>query len=164
MDEIFDSDIAKTAQLLKLDRLLVLRFKYENFFRNSSPTATPEATVEVAYDWHSKNNLDDNQQFLSSWSISYPLSSSSLTICGWQKAPEIIKISEPSQFEELELDHQLEQTEVFDLQTLRSLVIIPLCKQNTASQYKPLVFGLLVMECEESRHWQMADLETGKWI
>ena len=157
MDEIFDSDITNTAQLLKLDHLLILTFKYDKFPRNISSSYIPTATVNVAYDWHK-----DTDSELSANLFSYPLSQSFFTLYGWQKAPAIVKISNKSQLAKLNIQPELDS--LFDLSCLQSLVIIPLCKQRISDNSRPLILGLLVMQNNHSRSWQMAEIQTGKWM
>ncbi len=159
MDDIFDSDIANTAKILKIDRLLLLKFRYKTFFRNISSSLIPQATVEVVYDWHKSNETNDH---LSNISCSYSLSQSCLTVHGWKKAPQIVKISNKSQLDKLDSD--LEIQTVFNGDHLKSLLIIPLCTQKVESQYKPLVLGLLVMQNYKSRRWHIGEIETGRWM
>lgn len=156
MDDIFDSDIANTAQLLKLDRILVLRFKYDSF---SLPDdiSKPNANVEKIYDWQ-LNSLNIRENKI----ITYQLSESALTYYGWQKAPEIIKISSKKQLNNLKIDSDI--NEIFDLKKIESLLIIPLTYQRNISNYTPLIVGLLVMENYQPRRWHIGDIETGKWM
>ena len=157
MDDIFDSDIANTAKLLKLDRLLLLKFKYETFPRNISSSSIPQAKVELVYEWNY-----DEQNNLCQTPFLYSLSKSSLTIHGWLQAPAIVKISNKSQLMKLDIQQEIES--IFNLNWLESLLIFPLCRQKTNNQYKPLIIGLLVMQNKQSRRWQMSDVETGKWM
>ena len=159
MDEIFDSDIATTAQLLKLDRLLLLKFNYKNFFRDVSPSFIPSAQVEVIYDWN-----HENEDLLHS-SLSYPLSESSLTIYGWQKAPATVKVNNKSELQKLTISGNSSEVEnIFDFSCLESFLMIPLYKPKADSLCKPIILGLLVMQNNQSRDWQMADMEAGKWM
>ena len=160
MDDIFDSDIATTAQLLNLDRLLLLKFTYNSFFREISASFIPSAQVEVIYNWHNGYATDSFKN-----SCSFPLSESSLTTYGWQKAPEIVKISNKSELNQLITQVDSSEVEsIFDYNCLESCVIIPLYKKKTDNPYKPIILGLLVMQNSQPRDWQIADIETGKWM
>lgn len=159
MDDIFDSDIITTAQLLSLDRLLLLKFTYKSFVRDVSPSFIPSAEVEVVYHWHSDSaNLFHH-------SFSYTLSESFLTIHAWQQAPAIVKVSNKSELAQLiEQNKSSEISKIFDYDYLESLLIIPLCKQKSESLYKPVILGLLVMQNSQSRDWPIRDIEIAKWM
>ena len=157
MDDIFDFDIINTAQLLKLDRLLVLTFKYEIFPTNVSDSYIPKATVKVTYDWYHHKNLQPQEN-----NFSYSLSQSFFTLYGWQKAPEVVKIKNRSQLEKFDIQQEIEA--IFELDLLESLIIIPLCKQRSTDRSKPLVLGLLILQTNRPHRWQMAEIETGKWM
>ncbi|BAQ64320.1 sensor histidine kinase KdpD [Geminocystis sp. NIES-3709] len=157
MDEIFDADIATSAQILKLDRIFILRFKYNSFSHQHLTPLIPLAEVEVVYNWQ-KNSQDSIPKKI----ISYSLSESPLTCYGWQQAPYFTKISNKKQLEELNIDQDI--LEVFNLKLLESLLIIPLVCQRNIDNTKPLIIGLLVMENHKPRRWQIGDIETGKWM
>jgi signal transduction histidine kinase len=157
MDGVFDDDIATTARILKLDRFLILRFKYENFSSQNQTKMTPSATVEVTYNWQ-LNLARSNKKNI----ISYQLSDSPLTFYGWQAAPSFTKISNKKQLDNLHICHN--NTDVFDLNLIQSLLMIPMVLQRNPKNYQPLILGLLVMENYQPRRWQISEIETGKWM
>ncbi|MBL1209241.1 HAMP domain-containing sensor histidine kinase [Geminocystis sp. GBBB08] len=157
MDGIFDVDIAITAKILKLDRFLILRFKYENLSSQNQTERIPSATVEITYNWQ-LNSTDTHKKKI----ISYQLLDSPLTCYGWQKAPSFTKISNKKQLDNLHIYHDI--IEVFDLTLIQSFLIIPMVLQRNPQNSQPLILGLLVMENYKPRRWQISEIETGKWM
>ncbi|NCO74626.1 MAG: HAMP domain-containing histidine kinase [Cyanobacteria bacterium] len=157
MDGIFDDDLATTAKILKLDRFLILRFKYEYLPINNHLKSIPSAIVEVVYNW--QLNLDDTHK---KQIISYQLSDSPLTCYGWQKSPSLIKIKDKKQLNNLNINNDI--FDIFDLTLLQSLLIIPLFVKRNSRNYKPLILGLLVMQNYQSRTWEISEIEVGKWM
>lgn len=157
MDGVFDSDIGTTAEILKLDRCFILRFKYENFFSQNQTDTIPSATIEISYDW--QLNLKDTNL---KKNFSYQLLDSPLTCYGWQQAPAFTKISNKKQLDNLNISQDI--IEVFDLTLIQSLLIIPLFLQRNPHNSYPLILGLLVMENYTPRRWQISEIETGKWM
>lgn len=157
MDGVFDSDIVTTAEILRLDRFFILRFKYENFSSQNQTDTIPSATVEISYDW--QLNLKDTNL---KKNFSYQLLDSPLTCYGWQQAPAFTKISNKKQLDNLNISQDI--IEVFDLTLIQSLLIIPLFLQRNPHNSQPLILGLLVMENYNARRWQISEIETGKWM
>lgn len=157
MNDIFDGDIVTTAEILKLDRIFVLRFKYNNFSPQDNTQLIPSAEVEIIYD--SQLNFQDKTKRTI---LSYQLSDSPLTCYGWQKAPDFVKISNKKQLDNLKIDRDI--LDIFDFKKLESLLMIPLIFQRNISSYTPLIMGLLVMQNKKPRRWQIGDIETGKWM
>lgn len=157
MNDIFDDDIVTTAEILKLDRVLILRFKYNNFFPQDNTQLIPSAEVEIIYDW--QLNFQNNTKKAV---LSYQLSDSPLTGYGWQKAPDFVKISNKKQLDNLKIDRDI--LDIFDLKQLESLLIIPLIFHRNISTHSSLIMGLLVMQNKKPRRWQIGDIETGKWM
>lgn len=157
MDGVFDSDIVTTAEILRLDRFFILRFKYENFSSQNQTDTIPSATVEISYDW--QLNLKDTNL---KKNFSYKLLDSPLTCYGWQQAPAFTKISNKKQLDNLNISQDI--IEVFDLTLIQSLLIIPLFLQRNPHNSQPLILGLLVMENYNARRWQISEIETGKWM
>jgi signal transduction histidine kinase len=157
MNDIFDDDIATTAEILKLDRVLILRFKYDNFSPQNNTPLIPSAEVEIIYDWQ-LNSLNKGKKAI----LTYQLSDSPLTCYGWQKSPNFVKISSKKQLDELKIDKDI--LNIFDFKKLESLLIIPLIFHRNITTYTPLIMGLLVMQNQKPRRWQIGDIETGKWM
>ncbi|BAQ59875.1 circadian input kinase A [Geminocystis sp. NIES-3708] len=160
MDGIFDVDIATTAKILKLDRFFILRFKYKNFSNQNQTDTIPSATVEISFNWELNSDNFHKKKV-----NSYQLSDSPLTYYAWQQAPSYTKISNRKQLENLNISQDV--IEVFDINLIESLLIIPLFLQRNSQNSLPsqsLILGLLVMENYKPRRWQISEIETGKWM
>jgi signal transduction histidine kinase len=157
MDDILDVDIATTAKILKLDRLFILRFKYQNFSSQNDTDTIPSATVEINYHWQLNLVDNDKKEY-----HSYQLSDSPLTYYSWQKAPDFTKINDKKQLNNLNILEDIK--DIFDLNLIESLLIIPLFLQRNLQNSSPLILGLLVMENYKPRRWQISEIETGKWM
>ncbi len=157
MDGIFEPDLAETAQILKFDRILVLKFKYGNVSLKNGSEIGGSTKVEILYNY---NYLRQNQEIKKE--LIYDLSESPLSVYAWEKAPEIIKISNQKQLDKLEIDQDIEQ--IFTLKSIRSLLVVPLFKKRINTHYKPLILGLYIIENEKEKRWTNAEIELAKWM
>lgn len=157
MNDIFEPDIAETAKTLKFDRILVLKFKYSNFSFKNIPEIISSTKVEVLYDYHDSQENQDKRR-----AIIYKLSDSPLIAYAWTKAPEIIKINNKKQLDNLKIDFA--QEKIVTLDSVYSLLIIPLFKPRIKSNYKPLILGLYIIKNKLEKRWTNTEIELGKWM
>ncbi|MBF2056745.1 MAG: HAMP domain-containing histidine kinase [Cyanobacterium sp. T60_A2020_053] len=158
MDVIFDIDLVHTAKILELDRLVVIRFKYHqiiNFIKENQET--PSATIEKVFDCHREEDYQPNYQV----SLSN-LTDSPLISHGWQKAPNLLKLESKKIIKNYPFSPQ--NKDLFDLNSLQSVLLIPLLIKKENSPYKLPVLGFLILQKYHSKQWQIAEIETFKWI
>lgn len=158
MDGIFEPDIAETAEILKFDRILVLKFKYSHVSLKNITEIVGSTKVEVLYQYDSsQQNSKEKSEFV------YTLSDSPLTAYAWEKAPEIIKINSKKQLEKLDI--LLDKEKVFSLDLIKSLLIVPLFKKRlNSNNSKPLILGLYIVQNKKEKRWSSTEVELAKWM
>ncbi|HIK37348.1 MAG: HAMP domain-containing histidine kinase [Geminocystis sp.] len=160
MDSVFEPEIINTAKVLKFERLLGLKFKYNNFSFHSPQDVKSSTTVEVFFHYTSAKEIGGIET-----NFSYHISESFLTFYGWQKAPDIVKICSKKELESLEgLNQEKELKEIFDYNWLKSLLICPIFNARNPEISRPITLGLLVVENKHNRRWQAAETEVVKWM
>lgn len=157
MDGIFEPDIAETAEILKFDRILVLKFKYSHISLKNKIDIFDTTKVEVLYNYnYSQKNKQEKCEF------TYKLSASPLTSYAWEKAPDIIKINNKKQLNQLEITEDI--GDIFNLDLIQSLLIVPLFKKRINPNYNPLILGLFIVQNEREKRWTSTEIELGKWM
>ncbi|MBE9222119.1 HAMP domain-containing histidine kinase [Cyanobacterium stanieri LEGE 03274] len=158
MDAIFDLDLINTVKVLKLNRLSIVRFKYDHIIQTKSKNKQiPSATVEKVFDCHECQNYQPDQE------IKYnKLSQSSLLIYAWKIAPKIAILETPEQI----IKHRQGEdwTELFQLNLINSLLFIPLYLERQKTTYQPNILGSLILQSYGAKQWTDADIEVFKWI
>ncbi len=158
MDVIFDIDLVHTAELLELSRISIIRLKYDRILNfDYDQKEIPSATVEQVFDCTKAENYFPIYDVKLS-----KLSDSALISYAWSNAPEIIKIE--SKEEILALTKKKETENLFNLDSLQSLLLVPLFIRKDNNKYKPVILGYLILQNYHPRKWQIAELETFKWI
>ncbi|WP_324282437.1 HAMP domain-containing sensor histidine kinase [Cyanobacterium aponinum UTEX 3221] len=158
MDGIFEPDIAETAEILKFDRILVLKFKYNHVSLKNITEILGSTKVEILYQYNSSGHNGKEKS-----ELIYDLLDSPLTTYAWKKAPEIIKISSKKQLEKLGILEDIEK--VFFLDLTKSLVIVPLFKKRISNNInKPLILGLYIIQNNKEKRWSNAEIELAKWM
>lgn len=158
MDAIFDQDLIKTAKILKLDRLSIVRFKYHQIIKfHYDSQQIPSATIEKVFDSHKNQNY--NPDYEGKYT---QLSHSPLISHAWGIAPELLKLSSQ---EKINLLHGGgDWDELFELNQIHSLLFIPLYLKKQKSKYQPGILGYLILQNYTPKKWSSAEIEAFKWI
>ncbi len=160
MDDIVDNDLIKTGQILELDRILILKLKYNQFIGiNKKSKLIPQANLEKTFDWQSKSQKKNHtpKEF-----PVYQLSDSGLISHAWKKAPDLTIIENKKQLNQWNINADI--LTIFDFNYLESILIIPLFLQRESKKFHPIIIGFLILQSYQSRIWQTAEIEAGKWI
>lgn len=162
LHEILQMAISGTTQALKVDRGLLLLFKYSNPLFNSQPSAfLPKTQVTVAYEW-SEKSAKDIQKASTLLNQSFWLSDSSWCQQAFNKAPEAIVIAD-HQFYSPTLDVGKDNLSIFEREMMPALLMVPLV--GTPSKVAATtVFGFLVLQHHHPRHWYSDELNMVKWV
>jgi len=158
MDVIFDTDLVHTAQILELNRLSIIRLKYDriiNFDRDRSKI--PSATIERVFDCRREEKYCADYQVILSKLANSPLIRHALA-----QAPELVKLESELEIEQLNI--QQDNIDIFDLNLLKSILFIPLFIKKETSKYQPVILGYLILQKYHPKIWQIAEIETFKWI
>ncbi|MBD1929742.1 GAF domain-containing protein [Trichocoleus sp. FACHB-90] len=173
VNQILQMAIAGTAQALGVERGFILLLKYvDPLFKTRSLTkALPKAKVTVACEYktgeqaaisepgsalgESADNISSEQSSINPLSSTLP-SSFLLSDCylcqqALQKAPEPVIITDK---QDIPTSNGFD---LFDLETMPALLMVPLESQGT-------VLGFLVLQHHQPRSWQSEELELVKWV
>ncbi|MGY6530223.1 MAG: sensor histidine kinase [Cyanobacterium sp.] len=158
MDAIFDLDLINTVKVLKLNRLSIIRFKYDHIIQSHYKNKSiPSATIERVFDCHESQNYHADKEIKY-----YDLSKSSLISHGWKNAPDVLMLDTP---EKINQDYGEEDwTEVFELDLINSLLFIPLHLEKQKTKYQPNILGSLILQSYTPKQWTNAEIEAFKWI
>jgi len=154
LNQIFKEAIAGTAQVLQVERGLIVTLKYvDPLFKTRSKTNIPKAKATVVCEWHSgeeSNELESSEaDALSLLNQSFWISESWLCQQAFNNSPEPLVI---------DAEHKLEASEptediapLFNLNRLPAVLILPLESQGT-------VLGFLVLQHSGDRLWYSEEL------
>ena len=176
VNQILQMAIAGTAQALEVERAFILLLKYvDPLFKTRSLTkGLPKAKVTVACEWYNTGeqagilepgsavgeSFADNISRELTSSINPPSSKlpssfllSDCYLCqqALQKAPEPVIIIDKQDIP------SSNGCDLFDLETMPALLMVPLESQGT-------VLGFLVLQHHQPRSWQSEELELVKWV
>ncbi|AUC60398.1 Circadian input kinase A [Cyanobacterium sp. HL-69] len=158
MDAIFDLDLINTVKVLKLNRLSIIRFKYDHItqsYQKNKPI--PSATLEKVFDCCESQNYDADKEIKY-----YELSKSSLISHGWKTAPDVLILDTLKDINKYAEGG--DWTEVFDLHLINSLLFIPLYLERQKTKYQPNILGSLILQSYSQKIWTNAEIEAFKWI
>ncbi|MBD1905155.1 GAF domain-containing sensor histidine kinase [Funiculus sociatus GB2-A5] len=175
VNQILQMAIAGTAQALEVERGFILLLKYvDPLFKTRSLTkALPKAKVTVACEYNTgeqaaisepgsalgesfADNISSEQTssinpLSSTLPSSFLLSDCYLCQQAFQKAPEPVIITDK---QDIPTSNGFD---LFDLETMPALLMVPLESQGT-------VLGFLVLQHHQPRSWQSEELELVKWV
>ena len=176
LDQIIQVAISGTAQVLQVDRGLMLLVKYADpLHKNKSLKDIPKARVTVVGQWSTNTNLLNN---------SFSLSESYLCQQAFLDAPTPVVIPDRRSLDKINLESELES--IFPSE-IPSILIFPLTEilPHTAGTHVSIgnaqsdvydglrlrndylqatVLGFLVLQHSQPRLWQPEELDLLNWV
>lgn len=150
LNQIFTEAIAGTAQVLQVERGLIVTLKYvEPLFKTRSRKKIPKAKATVICEWHDPNsNVLDADVNVSLLNQSFWVSESWLCQQAFINSPKPLVIDAEHKIEAIA---SAEDAPLFNLNRLPTVLILPLESGGT-------VLGFLVLQHSGSRLWQSEEL------
>jgi len=154
LNQIFKEAIAGTAQVLQVERGLIVTLKYiDPLFKTRSRTNIPKAKATVVCEWHSgeeSNELESSEaNALSLLNQSFWISESWLCQQAFNNSPKPLVIDAEHKLEAIEPTEDI--APLFNLNRLPAVLILPLESQGT-------VLGFLVLQHSGDRLWCSEEL------
>jgi len=163
LHEILQMAIAGIAQALKVDRSLLLLFKYSDPLFKSQPSAhLPKTKVTVAYEWLDES-AKDTERASSLLNQSFWLSDSSWCQQAFKEAPEPMVIAD-QRFYSPNLDLERESRSIFDQKMMPALLMVPLVGTPSKITVTTTLLGFLVLQHHHPRPWHSDELDVVKWV
>ncbi|WP_233219748.1 GAF domain-containing sensor histidine kinase [Pleurocapsa sp. CCALA 161] len=157
LESFLQNCLSEIGHALKLDRSLILMFKYRNPLRAKDrdyPSGTlrdrdlVKGTANINYQWSSE------QASLPAES-SFNLNHSNLCQQAWRNAPNCLYLNHAS-FPDVTVD---------SVPTIGSaLLMMPLMGKKTSETDSAMVLGFLVLQSNTMRNWSQDELELISWV
>lgn len=153
LNQIFKEAIAGTAQVLQVERGLVITLKYvDPLFKTRFRKNIPKIKATVVCEWHPGKELNQPENPNADVSLlnqSFWMSESWLCQQAFINSPQPLVIDAEHTLEAIESANNL--APLFDLNRLPAVLILPLESQGT-------VLGFLVLQHLSDRLWQSEEL------
>ena len=138
--------LAEIGNALKLDRGMILMFKYQNPLRaKDRDRDLVKGTAKITSQWNSESSVLDSNI------ASFDLERSGFCQKAWQKAPECLHVNSKAAFPDLTVNSVETKGE--------GLLMMPLMGKKTSETDSAMVLGFLVLQTDAIHRWSQDELE-----